>query len=106
MKDPIYISGPMTGYDNQNFESFIRAAKALRGMGFTVLSPHEAKVEAPSHEEYMRADIAMLLQCNSVVTLPNWFCSKGARLEVEIAHMLGMTVLPVEKVLRGDNKWA
>lgn len=41
----------------------------------------------------MRRDIAALMDCDTVATLPGWEHSKGARLEVLIAERLGMTVV-------------
>lgn len=98
MDSPIYISGPMTGYDNHNKESFARAAEWLRSSGFEVLSPHEVKLPErplPTWEDYMKADLLLLIRARTVVTLPGWECSRGAKLEVEIAHTLGLLVLPI-----------
>lgn len=41
----------------------------------------------------MRRDIAALMDCDTVATLPGWEHSKGAKLEVLIAEKLGMTVV-------------
>ena len=41
----------------------------------------------------MRRDIAALMDCDTVATLPGWEHSKGAHLEVLIAQHLGMTVV-------------
>ena len=41
----------------------------------------------------MRRDIAPLMDCDTVATLPGWQESKGAQLEVLIAKHLGMTVV-------------
>ncbi len=91
----------MSGYDENNFPHFEHVTKKLRELGFEVLSPHEAKVgENPTWDYCMRVDLAMLLQANTVVTLPNWECSRGASLEVYIAKALGITVLPSSYVLR------
>jgi len=104
MKGPIYIAGPMTGYDENNFLFFEHVAKKLRSLAFEVLSPHEAEVgENPTWDHCMRVDLAMLLKANTVVTLPNWECSRGAKLEVHIAHALGITVLPSSYVLRFEG---
>ncbi|MFJ2676900.1 DUF4406 domain-containing protein [Pseudomonas sivasensis] len=41
----------------------------------------------------MRRNIAALMDCGNVATLPGWEQSKGARLEILIAEHLGMTVV-------------
>ena len=40
----------------------------------------------------MRADISALLECDTIVLLPGWPKSRGARLELTIAMELGMDV--------------
>lgn len=92
----VYISGPMTGKPELNFPAFNKAAAELRAAGFDVINPAEIG-EVPGLEwaDYMRADIRMLMDCDTVATLPDWKKSKGARLEVHIAGELGMTVYPV-----------
>ena|SRR2546430_13401496 len=101
MDSPIYVSGPMAGYDNYNRAFFQRAADGLRELGFHVLSPHEVVLPErplPTYEDYLKADIALLVQARTVVTLPGWECSKGARLEVQIAHTVGILVLPLSAI--------
>ena len=103
--EPVYVSGPMSYYPHHNMESFRDVCEQLRSQGLVVNSPHE--IEAPlldlaTEEEkwqyFMRHDIALLLESKSVVVLHGWECSRGARLEVYIAHALGMPVLPYHLV--------
>ena len=106
----LYLSGPMSGLPENNYPAFHAAASALRAAGYRVVNPAElhphgwyrrimARVfsalmrrahPAPSWSEYMRADLAALLRCHAIVTLPGWESSKGARCEVAIASELGM----------------
>ena len=90
----IYIAGPMTGYEDWNFEAFNQAADELRRQGLTVMNPadnYDGRKDLEWHH-YMRAAIRQVSICREVVVLPGWEDSKGARLEVHIAHVLGMTV--------------
>lgn len=43
-------------------------------------------------KEYMRQDIGHLLNAKSIVVLPGWDGSKGAKLEVAIARELDLPV--------------
>jgi hypothetical protein len=89
----IYVSGPMTGLPSLNFPAFAAMTAALRATGHTVINPAEINTDGGSWSDCMRRDIAALMHCDTVATLPGWEHSKGARLEVLIAERLGMTVV-------------
>lgn len=46
-----------------------------------------------SWSEYMREDIAALLQCSHLYALNNWQNSRGAKIEVQLAKDLGLTII-------------
>lgn len=110
----LYIAGPMTGHHEFNYPAFRVAADALTRAGYTVahtgslaaLSFLTATGTAPKpadaypHTYYLRHALAMLLECDSVALLPGWEASRGARVEVDVAHALGMTCLPVDVWIR------
>ena len=86
----VYVSGPMTGYAESNYPAFREVTNRLRMAGFTVVCPTEVLIDGGvSYEEYLRADIKALCDCNAIYLLPNWFNSKGAKLEYKIASALG-----------------
>lgn len=92
----VYISGPMSGLPELNFPAFHAAAAALRAKGLEVVNPAEINPDAGmSWEQCMRADIKALCDCDALAMLPGWERSKGAHLEVHVAHRLGMQILPV-----------
>lgn len=95
-----YIAGPMTGYPDFNYPAFLAAATELRAQGIRVLSPTEHTGDEPPaaydaerpYAYYLRRSLAMLLDCDSIVLLPGWENSAGARLEKQIAEALGMPI--------------
>lgn len=89
----IYLSGPMTGFPDLNFPAFHAMTTSLRAGGHKVTNPAELNPDGGSWNDCMRCDIAALMNCDTVATLPGWEHSKGARLEVLIAERLGMTVV-------------
>ena len=95
-----YISGPMSGYPEHNVAQFTITAKLLRERGYEIVNPVEFD-ESPglAWSDYLRKDIRALIDCHGVITLPGWQESRGATLEVHIAHALGMTVLPLTVAL-------
>lgn len=91
-EDTYYISGPMTGLPNFNYDAFAEAASTLRSLGFSVVSPtegfdHETEEERAGRTWgwYMAKAIAKMSLCNCIVLLPGWSKSRGARKELGLA---------------------
>lgn len=99
----LYLSGPMSGYPDYNRPAFAAARKALRDRGHRVTCPAESGL-TPSPEvtwaDYLRHDLRLLLDVEAVAVLPGWELSRGARLEVDVAHRLGLPTYPVEQLLQ------
>lgn len=96
----LYIAGPMTGHPDLNFPAFHEAARRLRASGFEVVNP--AEINADPNMPWtvcMRHDIAQLVTCDAIATLPGWPRSRGASLEVGIAQALEMPVRDVAALL-------
>ena len=88
----IYLSGPMTGYQNLNADAFNEKARVFRALGHTVLNPaenFEGRVDLP-RSTYMRHDLQMLLRSDHVYFLPGWAGSAGAILEAMVARECGI----------------
>lgn len=92
----VYISGPMTGYPDFNYPAFRAAEVALTASGHDVLNPARHP-ECATWADYLRLDLADVLSAEAIAVLPGWETSRGALLEVHVAHALGMTVLPVDR---------
>lgn len=90
----VYLSGPMSDIEGHNFPAFHTAAAELRSVGFDVVNPAEInKDTATSWEQCLRLDIKALCDCEGIVVLPGWEMSRGAHLEVHVAHRLGLRVM-------------
>ncbi|ABM32187.1 DUF4406 domain-containing protein [Paracidovorax citrulli] len=89
----LYISGPMTGLPDFNRPAFHQAAAELRAAGYQVTNPAEkdTPTEAP-WIEHMRADVKAMMDCDGVALLDGWSASRGANIEVHLAHGLGLPV--------------
>jgi hypothetical protein len=99
-----YTAGGMTGYPQFNYPLFLSVAKRLREAGYTVVSPAEldtpkmqalamaskdgslATMEKESGETWgdvLARDVKLISdKIGGIIVLPNWFLSRGARLEV------------------------
>lgn len=102
----LYLSGKMTGLPDHGFTELNRAAADLRERGYEVFNPAEVSEHFPSQAEamnkrpvYMFRDIIEICgksfdqRTDAVAVLPNWYQSRGARLEVEIALQLDIPVV-------------
>ena len=99
----IYISGPMTGHPDNNMYAFQMAQTTLKEHGYNVLNPHEIAEtvnirffemgKVAKYEDYLKEDIIqMLTHADTVLVLPGWCNSKGAKLEVAVALACGIKV--------------
>jgi hypothetical protein len=96
----IFISGPMTGYENWNFPAFNEAAERFHEAGYQVINPakfYESIDMTPIQwEEAMRQAIKLMVDCDAIAMLPGWRKSKGARIEAAIAYQLGFKFFDAE----------
>lgn len=95
----VYLAGPMTGYENFNYDTFHAVASALRARGVTVISPAEDEtgvyasapaeedVNSEVHAEYLRRGFAHVLRSDAVLLLPGWQRSHGTRYELDVANV-------------------
>jgi len=88
----VYISGPMTGYPNENEAAFAEAAETLRMDDYAVCNPHETSelLGELTHEQYLRFDFARVLEADFLVALPGWEKSMGALAELLMAVRMGV----------------
>lgn len=89
----IYISGPITG--NKDYkQQFAAAAERIKRNGAEPVNPAEIVLQdGATYADYMRADIAQLMECGGIYMLAGWEFSNGARLEHSIACALEMDII-------------
>lgn len=94
-----YISGPMYGIPGYNFPYFNHVAAKLRAAGLDVVNP--AEIDQPTLEwgDCIRRALRAMLQCDAIVLLHDWQQSRGALLELDVAHRVGMRVVQLEELL-------
>jgi hypothetical protein len=103
----VYLSGPMRGYPEFNYNTFNAAAELLRAMGLIVFSPAESfggNTTLP-RLVYMIIDRAAVQVCDAVVVLPAWALSPGAREECHIALTLKKPILHLVDPTNGVSWW-
>lgn len=94
----VYISGAIAGLDlDERKVAFKAAERELAEMGFAPVNPFDNGVPDGAHwRVHMRADIALLVQCDLIYMLRGWELSKGAKLEHDVATSCGIKVLKYE----------
>ena len=94
-----YIAGPMTGRKDWNIEAFAECERVLREAGAaTVFNPATRdSIERYERGEIdraaiMTADIQSLINATSLVLLPGYASSAGARVEFLVAAECGLRI--------------
>jgi hypothetical protein len=89
----VYLSGPMAGLPEHNFPAFHAYAATLRAAGHDVVNPAELDNAGKTWEGCLRTDLREMCTCDAIALMPGWESSKGANLELHVAHRLGMEVM-------------
>ncbi len=104
LKEPIYLSGPMTGIKDFNKSEFEKIENLLRKKGYTkIYNPVKIgenlskktnkKLEEISYEKFILEDIKKLKKSKTIVMLKGWQRSKGANIEIVIAKRKGLKII-------------
>lgn len=102
----VYISGPMTGRPDKNIDEFNKAEDQLLKAGYEVLNPtSNGLADTALYEDNMRANLRMLSVADALAFLPDWEKSRGARLEIEVAHAINIPTRPVADYVMGTSAW-
>ena len=93
-KEKIYISGKITGIEDEAPALFKQAECALKEKGYDTVNPVTLNHDHDkSWQSFMREDVKAMLDCDSIYMMSNWVNSKGAKIEREIAIYLGLKVI-------------
>ena len=99
----IYLSGPMSGIEDNNRPAFRAAAVELRGMGHEVYNPADHGLTL-SYREYLTMDMVWIgRKAEAIAMLPGWLSSPGAQAEYAfaVALNLGLYSWPGDKAKLG-----
>lgn len=97
----VYIAGKVTGEPKHSCAlKFATAQKELEKRGYEVVNPIEVVGDLNADwKTAMRKCIAALVECDAICILPDWDESKGARIELELAIKLGLSLLCIPSTL-------
>lgn len=93
-----YISGKITAPTREeevaNIKKFFDVEKQLIDRGFDVFNPARLEQEGKSWEWYLARDLKWINDHRPIIYLmEGWEDSRGARLEVAFAQLLGLSII-------------
>lgn len=97
----IYVSGPMSGYPNNNIERFNFVCSVFREKlkEVTIINPAEQD-QSLSWEEVLKNDLDDVNRSTHLAFLDGWNLSRGARMEMKLAIDRGIKIVDGEKLLK------
>lgn len=105
IRNKIYISLPMAGREDTVWERFTNAVNYIKNhpiystydiiepIDILDFNPDAPKIEKESHTYgwYLGRDIERLCDCTHILITEGWENSRGCRVEIETAKILGIT---------------
>jgi len=90
----IYISGKITGIEEQAPSIFNIAERTLQEEGHETVNPMTLNHNHDkSWKSYMKEDVKAMMDCDAIYMISNWKESKGAKIELEIAILMELDVI-------------
>lgn len=94
----LYISGaisaPTRSAERKNIRRFASVEKELTAKGYDVFNPARVTIPNATWEHYLARDLKWIYENRpTIYLLRGWQDSRGARLEVAFAHLLGLVIM-------------
>ena len=101
----IYIAGKVTGLKIEEYQNNFKLATefAERYFNAEVVNPILLGGIQYTWEENMKFCIKELMNCDTVVFIPGWESSEGAKLENHIARSLGYNIYELERSIVSNS---
>lgn len=101
----VYLSGPITG--KKNYKGLFLFAEELAKMCDVsrIFNPASDIPNSFSYEEAMKRCVAALAEYDTIMLLPGWRSSKGAKIEYDIACACGMNIVDLTNYRLVQCSW-
>ena len=89
----VYLSGPIT--EKKNYKGLFSFAEEFAKLCDTlrIFNPASQIPDNLGYEEAMKRCVAVLAEYDTIMLLPGWRSSKGAKIEHDIALACGMNII-------------
>ena len=90
-----YISIPITGREIEEVKREVGSLKhVLRNNEYIPISPFDRDVDFnATHEQHMREDFKLLLDCDAILMARDWERSVGCRAELNVSLTCGIKII-------------
>jgi len=101
----VYLSGKVTGLDSrETVKKFGDYENRLKALGYAVANPVAEISPLARWDVAMKKAIVIMMECDAIFLIEDWLQSRGAKIEFELSHELGYSIMTPDDLERMEHK--